>query len=299
MIKNKLELRVCGLQRSGNHAVMDWVINQHRGARICFLNNVLHGDQNPFSNTHMIFTYGMKEFSDGRLREVPENLQYLNKDLMIYSYEDDQRKMQNYDSFLDSVYCKKFAANRKAYLGESAEAIDILIVRDPYNFFASRLKKLNQLTGIKDIDKIILFWKELAQEAIEVEQNPKSSKLVINYNRWFSEKGYRQQLCKRLGGNFSDQSIKRVSSIGGGSSFDKKNFNGTLAFKDIFPNWKKFFQFNTYKKIDKYWKRFRGAQQMKVLERWKDFEEDPQMRRILEDREICYLSQKLFGEIPK
>ncbi len=31
-----LELRVCGLMRSGNHVVIDWIMAQHSGQPVCF-----------------------------------------------------------------------------------------------------------------------------------------------------------------------------------------------------------------------------------------------------------------------
>jgi hypothetical protein len=40
-----------------------------------------------------------------------------------------------------------------------------------------------------------------------------------------------------------------------------------------------------------------SARQMKVLERWKEFAEDPWMQAILRDEETFSLSQSLFGNL--
>lgn len=301
MIRNKLEIRVCGLQRSGNHAVIDWIINQHKGARVCFLNNVCHGDRNPFY-TAIIFVYGMKEFSNGYLPKLPKNLQYLNKELLIYSYEDDERYLQNEHSFLSSVYCKDFEKNKYFYLGKSTKFIDVIIIRDPYNFFASRLKKMNSLSGIKNIEKIIAFWKEIANKAIEIEENRESKTLLINYNKWLSNKQYRQQLSKSLCGKFTDTSMKKMSIIGGGSSFEETVFID-LSFKKFFTNFYKILQIETYKKITQYceilqkvYRQQMKAKQNKFFDRWKEIKNDSRMQNILQDPEILDLSKKLFDD---
>jgi hypothetical protein len=182
-------------------------------------------------------------------------------------------------------------------LGKSVQTIDVIVIRDPYNFLASRLKKLDQLTGIKDIDTIVAFWKELAREAIVVEQHPENSRVVVNYNRWFSDKDYRQHLCKRFYGNFSDYSLRRVPRSGGGSSFDEKTFDGNLSVRDVLHKWNKLLQLRTYRKVGSYLKRLQGARQMKVLERWREMKQDRRLVKLLEDRELIQLSRKIFGEI--
>ena len=50
---------------------------------------------------------------------------------LIYSYEDFP---------LDQVASDKFEHNHDLYLGKSAIRYDLLIIRDPFNLFASRLK---------------------------------------------------------------------------------------------------------------------------------------------------------------
>ncbi len=304
MKRNKLEIRVCGLQRSGNHAIINWIIGQHKEKKVCFLNNVRHGDYNPFYTAREIFVYNIEKFPDGQIYQqlisddvnLLQNLQSIPKDLLVFSYEDDNNCLKKNTEILNSFYSQEFSQKRTCYLGESEQRIDAIIIRDPYNFLASRLKRREQLTGIKDIDTIVKFWKDIAQEAIRLEENPEPSKIVFNYNRWFSDKKYRRQLSHKLGGTFDDSSTKVVSSIGGGSSFDGLNFSGDLKNSDIFSKWKKLFQLDTYYKLDKYLKMLQGAKKMKVLERWKEVD-DSEMQKILLDQEITTFSQILFGDV--
>ena len=307
MKRNKIEVRVCGLQRSGNHAIIDWIMGQFVDQKVCFLNNVLHGNHDPFLTASQIFTYKLDGFLDGRLetknlnesqrREVREKLKLTEKDVVIYSYEDDLSKIGNLNSFLESVYCQDFEAQREIYMGRSACFYDVIIVRDPYNFFASRLKRLHERTGIKDVDKILLFWKEIAREAESAKQFEDSGKIVISYNDWFSNKIYRKQLCKKIDGYFSDSSLKQVSVMGKGSSFDRKKFNRNLTVADIFSKWHKLLRIRTIDEVNTYLNRLFGARRMKVLERWKEFAKDERMINIISDEEVRSLSHDLFGKV--
>ena len=44
---NEIEIRVLGLQRSGNHALITWITAQYPKKSWCFLNNIKHGDYDP------------------------------------------------------------------------------------------------------------------------------------------------------------------------------------------------------------------------------------------------------------
>jgi hypothetical protein len=285
-----LEVRVCGLQRSGNHAVIAWMLDQHQGQSACFLNNVRHGDHDPYTTAEQSSYYGFGSAPDiDAVRMAP-------KHVLLYSYEDDLSKMQADRSFLESVRDEAFERNRDRYLGSSRHRLDVIIVRDPFNFFASRLRKLNGLTGVKDPDVIRKDWKSLAAEALHASQGSTHETLFINYNRWFSDKAYRQQLSTRLRGTFSDASLKDVPGLGGGSSFDV----GPLTWRVIRARWRKLFDARVYLRVGRYWKRLfaPGGAHMKVLERWKGLQDDISYQRIFADRELLDLSQRLFGELP-
>jgi len=306
MVKNKLEIRICGLQRSGNHAITNWIINQYRGSRICFLNNVRHGDYNPFHTREQVYLYNFKGFPNGmafpnRGVRIPDELIKSSKDVLIYSYEDDRRKLVDGMPFLRGVYSKEFEARRGEYLGESERFLDVVVVRDPYNLLASRIKRIDKLTGINDVQLIIEFIKEILYEAImfEEEKDPKSKKLIIKYNQWFSDKNYRRFLSEKIGGKFNDSSLHEVLSVGGGSSFDGVNF-GKLKIQDLWYKRRKLLQVETYQNIGSYLSRFfpRRTEEMQVLERWKVIE-DSQMEAIFSDPEVAELSKRLFGDILK
>jgi len=290
---NFLELRVCGLQHSGNHAIIDWIMVQHEGAPICFLNNVRHGDSDPFTSATQSQSMNLGPRSD------VENIRRKQKKLLIYSYEDDLGKMDECDSFLDSVFDADFEKNRSVVLGDSQHRIDLLIIRDPFNFLASRVKSLDSLSGIKDMDAIVENWKSLALETINFEGNPEAGRMAINYNSWFVDESYRRKLSARLHGKYSDKSLATVSGLGGGSSFNSTEYS-PLTFDVIRKKWRKLFDPRTYLRVDHYLKRLRatGAQNMNVLERWREMEDNSLFQSVFSDQSVLELSEEVFGEFP-
>lgn len=290
---NFLELRVYGLQRSGNHAVIEWILDQHRGKRTCFLNNVRHGNHDPYNTAEQSSLSGFGSMSD------LEAVRWMYKHVLIYSYEDDVSKMQSGRNFVESAHDEEFERNRHLYVGTSEHRVDILVLRDPFNFFASRLRRRGSLTAIRDSEATSQNWKLLARQAIHAGHNPASGKLVISYNRWFADKRYRRELSKTLHGRFSDASLESVAPMGGGSSFDSRSFS-RLSLRTIRRKWKKLFESRVYLRADIYWKRLfaRGAHNMKVLERWQALRDDDSYRRIFADREVLDLSERIFDELP-
>jgi hypothetical protein len=87
----------------------------------------------------------------------------------------------------------------------------------------------------------------------------------INYNKWFEDKSYREQICKDIDIPFTDEGINYVPPDGRGSSFNKRKFNGK-------------------------------AQEMGVLERYKSMLENPKFMKIVSlDKEVIELTEEHFG----
>ena len=288
---NFLELRVFGLQRSGNHAVIEWILDQHQDKRTCFLNNVRHGDHDPYKTAEKMTLSGFGALSDA------ETVRITPKDVLIYSYEDDVSRLQG-RQFIAGIDDAQFEKNRMRYVGVSQYRMNIVILRDPFNFFASRLKKLNRLTGVKDLDIIKQDWKLLAKRALQMSNAGVSEGICVNYNRWFTAEKYRRRLSRALMGKFSDASLNHVPSYGGGSSFDATVY-AQLDLRIIRRKWRRLFDPKVYLNPRRYLHKFfaKGARRMKVLERWQELQNDPSYRRIFRDRELLDLSERLFGEM--
>ncbi|MDJ0556305.1 MAG: hypothetical protein QNJ68_18080, partial [Microcoleaceae cyanobacterium MO_207.B10] len=111
-------------------------------------------------------------------------------------------------------------------------------------------------------------WLDYAKEYLGETNYLKHNKICINYNQWFPDVEYRQEIAsEKLQIEFSDAGIDKVTSFGGGSSFKGKQFDGNTTSID-------------------------------VLNRWQKFADDPQYRELFNNPEISEYSERIFGHIP-
>jgi len=262
---NEKEIRFVGLQRSGNHAIINWIYCQCSEPR-CHLNWV-KVDQNPFYCFQRRAT--VREFQKDFFTKFNINAEkigmFSKKNLFMFSYEDEH---------LEKIVSEKFEKNREMWIGRSKKRYDLLLLRDPFNLFASRLKKEddiieNKYSLRKESERAILsaMWKGHAKEFLGETSILKNNKVCVNYNKWVSDREYRRIIAGLLDLEFTDAGVEEVLHIGGGSSFDRIKYN-------------------------------QKASDMKVLERWKHYIDDDDFLDIFKDREIIDLSHKIFGEIP-
>lgn len=263
-IVNEKEIRIIGLQRSGNHPIINWLFHQSVEVK-CFLNFV-EKNANPFLafQKRGTVTEFQADFFE-KFNIFAERLGlFSRKQMLLYSYEDEH---------LWECFSAYFEKNHDRWLGRSGKRFDVMILRDPYNLFSSRLKKEDfrvnrySLQVPEERAIIVELWKAYAREFLGETNYLKNNKTVINYNRWFEEEKYRQELAERLELTYSDSTIKEVLPIGGGSSFDRTSFNDS-------------------------------ASEMKVLERWKYFADNDDFKNIFKDEELVALSERIFGRIP-
>lgn len=252
---NEREIRVCGMSRSGNHAIIDWILRQCDG-RTVFL-NCAEGKTNPFTSCRPLGDglpyrvhggdpcgFDLEAEAAGRLTA---------KQTLVHSYE---------DSYLAHAFSKPFEAAHDAWVGPSAQRMDVLILRDPFNLFASRRAmgaELPRKTAVR-------MWKQHARAALGRSGPMKHAPLVILYNRWASDSAYRRDVAAHLGLTFSDAGIDQVAACNGGSSFDGLRYDGR-------------------------------ASGMKVTERWRAYADDPDYLSLF-DAEMTDLSARLFGPPP-
>ena len=262
-IVNKCDIRFVGLQRSGNHAILNWLFSPLNEVK-CFLNYV-PVNKNPFIYFKKKGT--TTEFPQEFFKKFNVKFEQLGffsrKNALIYSYEDE---------FLEDVFLEKFERNHDRWVGRSEKRYSILLLRDPFNLFASRLKREEtheNTYALRDEHErqiLIRIWKQHAREFLNETNYINNKKVVVNYNRWVQETDYRRQLAEELElDGFSDTGTEAVLPVGGGSSFDKTNV---------------------------------AASEMKVFERWQYYRDDPVFSTIFEDKEIIELSNRIFGEIP-
>lgn len=140
----------------------------------------------------------------------------------------------------------------------------ILTLRDPFNWAASYMKKSQHP------DDCLVWpslWLEYANEFVgNTHYLPDA--LKINYNQWFRDRSYRQQISTWLGFEFTDEALEIVTPHADGSSFDKTQFDAQ-------------------------------AQKMAVTERWRHYQNDPKYRAVFQQQpDILELGMTLFNLSP-
>ena len=261
-INNRKEFRIVGLSRSGNHGVINWIINQLEG-KYCFL-NCTEPKHNPYSTVRPLSENGnlyRTNIEDFNLEQEKEG-KFSSKDYLIYNHE---------DCFLGPLNGKIERTGKKEWVGNSEEKKDILILRDPFNLFASRLKAgliKGHYThhGSKPISLLTLnrLYKQHAREYLG-EKNYLRNKVLINFNLWARSREYRKNIANDLGIPFTDEGFREVTKVAGGSSFDGTKFSGM-------------------------------AHKMDVNSRWKKYAEDPEYLELF-DPELTELATRIFGNI--
>lgn len=244
---NRTELCVAALQRSGHHAIINWISANSAGPA-CFLNNC-RPNVNPF----------LMCSGDERIELSP-------RDLLMYNYEDSQ---------LTEVFPPDFLNNKTKWFGKSARSIYVLVLRDPFNNFASKYRwAINGTKWTPQMEWVTgalpALWKSYAKEFVGLTDFIPAPKVFINYNRWFTDDKYRDEIASRLGLISADQGLTEVAKWGPntwGDSFDNLNLEGR-------------------------------ANEMKVLERWRYFGQDKVFKDLFRDTELLSLSEEIFGVIP-
>lgn len=255
-VTNQKEIRIVGLMRTGNHAIIKWIQGQQTG-KVWHLNN-LQVNENPYRYKYEYLRDYYPQYQ-GAIERFQREARgdFTKKDCLLYSYE---------DYGLKQVLTQSFEKKHDLYLGKSAERYDLLVLRDPFNLLASRLK--NNYTEVKARNKTVIdLWISYAKEYLGETHYLKHNKICVNYNRWTRDVTYRKQIAFQLKLDFSDAGINKVSGCGGGSSFEGRQFDGK-------------------------------ASEMDVLNRWKHFAKDPSYRKLLNNQEMLEYTEKIFGHIP-
>jgi len=233
---NECEIRVVALVRSGHHAIINWITKHFENS--VFLNNPDVG-----------YDWFSKNIDKTKA-----------KGLLIYNYE---RHLYT----LKQICEGNSVEARDEAVGKSLRRYDCLVLRDPFNTFASKIRvtgaKPNSING-KDLN-MCEIWKEHAREFLGKTDYLMEPKVFINYNKWFVDERYRRITMNLFGAKLTDDGKETVPNYGNGSSFDGLSFNGR-------------------------------ASEMDVTNRWRHYADDDEFRQLF-DAEMVELSERIFGHI--
>lgn len=205
-----------GMKRSGNHALIQWI---RANLPVVFFNNavqvggILRGERT--LPEPLPFNRWLGEQS--RIPLLAKARAY-NKDVLV-SFED-----------FDPAW-RLFSTTPPATLS-------ILILRDPYNLFASRIRKGVSTRSSAfanppspNFRYMIELWK--AHALAFLNETSGRPDVAVYFNRWFDSPAYRQQIADSLAMPNSDAGLDIVDGFGGGSSFDGLGYDARARQMDV------------------------------------------------------------------
>ncbi|ETX29014.1 hypothetical protein [Roseivivax isoporae] len=247
---NELEIQALGMSRSGNHAIANWIFRQAEAPKL--LLNCAEGKTDPFLSARPLMTGGPVWRAVDAAGRADLAHRSRSRRLLYHSYE---------DSWLAHAFSDKLERHHDAWLGPSRRRVRLLVLRDPFNLFASRLRMGAALSP--HVSR--RMWKQHARAALGRGRKVPDL-VVVLYNRWCREPAYRAALARALGLSPCDAGLDEVAATAGGSSFDGLLYDGR-------------------------------AGQMPTGDRWRAYADDSEWAALIDD-EMCTLSEDLFGPAP-
>ena len=254
------EFRIVGIRRGGNHAINNWVCGLLPKDETLNLRNVPLRD--PIDTS-----YDYRRYSHDGPVDLSGGFRYA-----VLGYE--------------NVHPADVAPLEGA--GADERTI-IVVLRDAFNNAASTVRMMRRKQSSTETriwtrnyfafprmwDLMSGFFRSgvavLKGPTTLAESGPRGpwmlKVVMLNYNTWFQDRGYRESIAAQLNLPFSDAGLQTVSSGGGGSAFDRMSFDGK-------------------------------AQDMGVLDRWRGMEDDLLLNMALINKAIRKNHRKIYGELP-
>jgi hypothetical protein len=236
---------VWAMRRSGQHAVLHFLYRMYDPPK-AFFNN-----RKAWRET---FHTNKKDIADG---DVSGDLE-----LFMVNYED-------HDVREGLAAPERLIQDYQEHVGRALDSRYLLVLRDPFNLFSSRLNhgegRRIRRQIFENPERAITLWKNHAYE-FTGRTKIFPDLVTVNYNRWVMDEDYRRDLAERCGRHYSSADWNLVTREGGGSTFDKR--------------------------------RIERADRMRLFERWKESRDEPAYRRLFQDRELVDLAHEIFGPIP-
>ena len=232
--ENKVLIFIWSLKRSGSHGLVKWLFPHFEDYE--FLNNMS----------------AKRPINPARQETV-----YRPKDALMVSFEDaDLCNLIDHNK-VDQII------KRGDIEGRFERLINIVLIRDPFNLIASRMKggwDTEEATA-----KAVRLWKIHARECLG-DTNFLQNKLVVLFHDWFSDIEYRKSMSKEIGFPFTDDGKSTLGHWG--SSFDGKAYRN-------------------------------NANEMKVLERWRYYKDQAWFQKVCSDPEILELWGRISDWMPE
>jgi len=195
----KCDYQFVAMQRSGHHAVMNWLMGMTHS-------NVLYNNCNRYGvprniEGHTGARFRYRNFENAK----PENCRFRYKHSILVI-----RDPKN-----------QFASYRKKFIDELSSARPLLSLPFHTKEHAFVLAQI---------------WKSHAKEALG-HTNSLRNKHVIIFDRWYENPGYRMSIAEALGLEFNDSGKQKLAWYGGGSSFEGRARSDNPEMLNVTGRW--------------------------------------------------------------
>jgi hypothetical protein len=211
--------RFWGIPRSGNHAIIEWVIKNIDDSSLVFLNNCNRGlPTETFSYTVFDRGYGPEKHRGNIHRD--KNRHY---ERLINAIERAENIVVSYEVF--PVNDIMLSDLREESWMSSAKTQDVFILRSPLNLLASCIRRIENETTHKArvAGRVRNFMdNQFSHYSGYLERCIKNDKNCVIYDIWGAEESYRLRKLTQLGIKPTDLALGGMTSAGGGSSFDSE-----------------------------------------------------------------------------
>lgn len=228
--KNKYEIKFFGLKRSGNHAIINWLMS-YFPEPVWFI-NCITPYTNPFTMKEKwkAVQSAYKQFRNCKIYYEEPELKTCKKYCLLLSYENFNISELKKRTLLPDQIRNK--------IGKSEIYKDVLLLRDPFNNLASHWKWKGERVTLQQKGKLLKIWKIYAKEYLG-ETNYLHNRVGILYNKWFTDEQYRKsKIVNQFGLPYIlNDSEKDVIFT---SSFNKNKFHKKANQMDVLNRWKEY-----------------------------------------------------------
>lgn len=205
-------LRAFGMRRSGNHAIIDWLLRNAPSGKSVFLNNCTPR-HSPLGSFRSIAVNGDQVAARPALKDLAGCTGAAGEGAMlVFSYEDTSPA--------------ELQPGRRISGDFDERRIDseLVLYRSFLNWSASLVRKLQDNPGYSLSRRAAIVMRAIdtyCRILGLVEDKRDLGIVAVCYDDWLSSESYRAGLLAQLGLATRDNALGQVQSYGGGSSFQK------------------------------------------------------------------------------
>ncbi|WP_298860411.1 hypothetical protein [uncultured Sulfitobacter sp.] len=207
-------LQVFGMRRSGNHAIIDWLMRNAPEAATggVFFNNCKFG-KNP--QVH----YGSLDVYDAQRQVMPHV--DVKDDKRIAGAGDAPMAIVSYEDRMPQPAGQPQKASHT--MSDADFSHQVVIYRSFLNWSASLLAKIKKNDGFGATDRMRIMTLAFATYIQGLNRVAEAKGIIaICYDNWMTSEDYRAGILRALGLPVRDLSRGKVQRYGGGSSFQRK-----------------------------------------------------------------------------